>query len=215
MATTQSTPRPDNPAYNFVMSIPVETTVDVSAMSVRSDSVRVGEVRPRVGLWMAFKMLFAGYVDPRVQLDAKHALETFDNPDYDEPASHMTSVVLGCANQGEEDGEEVRKPRRDNSSWWTVYSLLAHAEFNAPTFSRANEMVVSTWIRKQMHSDGVTKVDTAKVLGLAVRMAFVPTEADVLALQYSAAPAIRAREDAYRRSYWTAWWGRPVARATS
>lgn len=213
MATTNLTPR-NNPAYNFTMRIPVVADVRTTVSCAGVESKPFVRVLPKVGVWMAFKMLFKGYVSPVVQLDAKHALASYDNPDYDGAADHLTSTVSGCANAGEEDIAAARKPRRDNSSWWTVYSLLAHAEFNAPTFTRANEMVVSTWIRKQMHDDGVTKVDTAKVLGLAVRMAFVPTEADVAALQYSAAPAIRRREDAFRQSYWTAWWGRPVTRAS-
>lgn len=213
MATTNNNTA-SNPAYNYVMRMnvtPYSSVVSAPVEKWRTESVPI-KVRPVINPWMVFKWLFRGYVDADIQLDAKHALALYDNPDYGEPADHMTGGVQGCDNVGEEGLVVARKPRRDNASWWTVYSLLAHAEFNSPDFTRANEMVVSTWIRKQMHEDGVTRVDTARVLGLAVRMAFVPTEADVLALQYSAAPAIRRREDAFRASYWTAWWGRPIAR---
>lgn len=212
MATTKLTQMND-PAYNSTMRIPVIPDVPSVADFVRVESKAVSQVLPRVGLWTAFKMLFEGFVAPVVQYDAQRALDKYDNPDYDGSADHLTDVVLGCANAGDGDVIVGRKPRHDNASWWTVYSLLAHAEFNAPVFSRANEMVVSTWIRKKMHQDGVTEVDTARVLGLAVRMAFVPTEADVLALQYAASPAIRKRERALRMSHWTAWWGTPVGRA--
>lgn len=212
MATTKIT-QMNNPAYNFTMRIPVVPDVPSVVEFVGVESKAVSRVLPRVGMWMAFKMLFKGYVSPVVQLDAKHALAKYDNPDYDSSVDHLTGVVSGCVNAGDGDVVVGRKPRHDNASWWTVYSLLAHAEFNVPVFSRANEMVVSTWIRKKMHQDGVTEVDTAKVLGLAVRMAFVPTEADILALQYAASPAIRKRERTLRMSHWTAWWGTPVGRA--
>lgn len=163
-------------------------------------------VKAKVGPWMAFKMLFKGYVRPTAQLKAKHALATYDCPDYDEPADHLTDLVSGCANQGEEAIPRHKKPRRDNTSWWTVYSLLAHAEFNRPTFTRANEMVVSTWIRKSMAADGVTRVDCAKVLGAAVRLAFVPTESDIFAAQMAQTPAFRKREGEANTKWWTAWW---------
>nr|QOE57305.1 hypothetical protein [Plasmopara viticola lesion associated tombus-like virus 1] len=185
-----------------VQAVPVVVRSDVPVSMER----HVMEVRARVGPWMAFKMLFKGYVRPTAQLKAKHALETYDNPDYDEPADHFTDVVSGCPNQGEEAITPKRKPRRDNTSWWTVYSLLAHAEFNRPSFTRANEMVVSTWIRKQMAADGVTRVDCAKVLGAATRMAFVPTESDIFAAQMAQTPAFRKREGEANTRWWTAWW---------
>lgn len=225
MATTTSNPDTasvysfDAPKPKIVFRLPgkgcatcgVSKPVEIAPVVVKNESPVSMEhhlqgVKARVGPWMAFKMLFRGYVSPVAQLKAKHALATYDNPDYDEPADHFTEVVSGCPNQGEEAIKPKRKPRRDNTSWWTVYSLLAHAEFNRPSFTRANEMVVSTWIRKQMAADGVTRVDCAKVLGAATRMAFVPTESDIFAAQMAQTPAFRKREGEANTKWWTAWW---------
>lgn len=153
------------------------------------------EIRARVGPWMAFKMLFPGYIRPDEQLAAKHVLDEYDNPH---------------AEGAEEDDEEetiARKPRQDNSLWWAKYSLLAHAQHHSPTFTRANEMVVSSWIRKAMEEDKVRRLDIAKVLPLAVRTAFLPTESDVMAIKMDNAPAVRRRYKQRDMLYWSSWFG--------
>lgn len=155
------------------------------------------EIKVRVGPWMAFKMLFKGYISPVDQLRFKHVLA-----DYDDPAEieETTTVV-------EERGEQVRKPRHSNANWWASYSLLAHAKHHSPTFTRANEMIVSAWIQKRMEADGVRSIQIAKVLPLAVRMAFVPTEGDVDARMIDNAPAVIRRHKKKDTKYWSSFFG--------
>jgi len=150
-------------------------------------------IKAKVGMFMAFKMMFSGYIHPVEQLKIKHMLADVDNPAED-PTEEMTEVV-----------DDVRRPRHTNSNWWAGYALLAHAHFQSPVFNRKNEMCVSTWIRKSMEADKVRRVQIAQVLPLAVRMAFVPTEMDVLAAKIDNAPAVRARYNARDAKYWTAW----------
>lgn len=155
----------------------------------------------RVGMWMAFKMMFKGYIHPEEQLKVKHMLQEYDDPRDGDPEN---ALVIS-----EMDGEGVkaRKPRHSNEHWWAGYSLLAHAQFHSPKFTRANEMVVSAWIRKTMEQDKVRRVDIARVLPLATRFAFVPTEADVMATKVDNAPATRRRYKKAETAYWTNWFG--------
>lgn len=153
-------------------------------------------VKVKVGPWMAFKMLFSGFIHPVEQLKAKHMLADYDSPAED-PAEELV----------EDEGSGARRPRHTNSNWWTGYSLLAHAQFHSPTHTRANEMIVSSWIRKAMEADNVRRVQIAQVLPLAVRMAFVPTEADVRAVQLPEAPAVRRRYKKRDTKYWSSWFG--------
>lgn len=171
-----------------------------SLLSIRSKGPDVRKtsdgnkvVKARVGMFMAFKMMFSGYIHPVEQLKIKHMLADYDEPAED-PTEELTEVV-----------DEGRKPRHTNVNWWAGYSLLAHAHFQSPVFNRKNEMCVSTWIRKAMEADKVRRITIAQVLPLAVRMAFVPTEADVLATKVDNAPAVKARYKARDTKYWTAW----------
>ncbi|QRW39196.1 polymerase-associated protein [Apple virus E] len=153
-------------------------------------------VKAKVGVWMAFKMLFTDYLHPVDQLKAKHMLADYDDP-ADDPVEELVE-----AGPTEAVG---RKPKHSNVNWWAGYSLLAHAQFHSPTFTRANEMIVSAWIRKSMEADKVRRIEIAKVLPLAVRMAFVPTEQDVMAVKVDNAPAIRERYGRRCAKYWTSW----------
>lgn len=158
------------------------------------------EIRARVGPWMAFKMLFTGYINPKDSLRFKHMLA-----DYDDPADpEETTVVVDATAE-----EVVRKPRHSNANWWAAYSLLAHAKHHSPKFTRANEMIVSSWIQKNMEADGVRKLDVAKVLPLAVRFAFVPTEADIDSFKVDNAPAVKRRYKKRETKYWTNFFGLP------
>jgi hypothetical protein len=153
-------------------------------------------VKVRVGPWMAFKMLFRGYVHPEEQLKVKHMVEEYISPTCADPVDNLVAA-----------GEDKKKPRHSNVNWWASYSLLAHAQFHSPKFTRANEMVVSAWIRKAMEADKVRRVDIAKVLPMATRIAFVPTDMDVLAVKADNTPVVR---EAHRRrdmKYWSNWFG--------
>lgn len=178
------------PASSAVSSL---QSIKGKGPDVRKTSDGHKVIKAKVGLFMAFKMLFAGYIHPVEQLKIKHMLADYDDPAED-PVEELTEVV-----------EEVRKPRHSNANWWAGYALLAHAHFQSPVFNRKNEMCVSTWIRKSMEADNVRRITIAQVLPLAVRMAFVPTEADVLAVKVDNAPAVKARYEARDTRYWTAW----------
>nr|QKS69543.1 replicase region Tombus_P33 [Erysiphe necator associated tombus-like virus 10] len=150
-------------------------------------------VKVRVGPWMAFKMLFKGYIHPEDQLKAKHIVEEYQNPTCADPTDNL-----------EDASAETRKPRHSNH-WWAAYSLLAHAQFHSPRFTRANEMIVSSWIRKAMEADKVRRIDIARVLPLAVRTAFVPTDMDAFAVKMDNAPAVRRQHKKRDIKYWSSW----------
>lgn len=150
----------------------------------------------RVGMWMAFKMLFSGYIHPVEQLQAKKAYEEYNEPSVSDPEANLVEAPNG-----------TRKPRVGNANWWAAYALLAHAQFHSPTFTRANELIVSAWIRKAMEADRVRRLDIAKVLPLATRMAFVPTETDAMAMKYDNAPAMRRAYKKRDTKYWSNWFG--------
>jgi len=154
------------------------------------------ETRVKVGPWMAFKMLFPGYIKPVVQLEVKKVVEEYNNPSVTDPSAALVDV-----------GEGMRKPRHSNKNWYAAYSLLAHAQFHSPRFTRANEMVVSTWIRKAMEADGIRRVDIASVLPMAVRIAFVPTDMDAMAVMVDNTPVVRRAHKARDMKYWSNWFG--------
>lgn len=153
-------------------------------------------VKVRVGPWMAFKMLFRGYVHPEEQLKVKHIVEEYNSPTCADPVDNLVAAR-----------EDRKKPRHSNASWWAAYSLLAHAQFHSPKFTRANEMVVSAWIRKAMEADNVRRVDIAKILPMATRIAFVPTDMDALAVKTDNVPAVRAAYKKRDMKYWSNWFG--------
>lgn len=151
-------------------------------------------VKVKVGPWMAFKMLFKGYIHPEEQLKVKHMVAEYQNPTHADPVAGLEQAKQGNC-----------KPRASNEHWWAAYSLLAHANFHSPTYTRSNEMVVSAWIRKTMEADKVRRVDIAKVLPIATRIAFVPTDMDVLAHKVDNAPAVVRQHKKKDMKYWSAW----------
>jgi len=153
-------------------------------------------VKVRVGPWMAFKMLFSGYIHPEEQLKVKHIVAEYQNPTCADPVDNLVPA-----------SEESRKPRRSNEQWYAAYSLLAHAQFHSPRYTRANEMIVSAWIRKAMEADKVRRIDIAKVLPMAVRIAFVPTDMDALAVKTDNVPAVRKLYKQRDMKYWSNWFG--------
>lgn len=157
------------------------------------------ENRVRVGPWMAFKMFFKGYISPTDQLRYKHMLADYDDP-ADEPTDGLVDVETT-------EGERVKKPRHSNVNWWATYSLLAHSKHHSPTYTRANEIIVSSWIQKRMEADKVRATVIAKVLPLAVRMAFVPTDADIDAQKIDNAPGVRRRYKKRNTKYWSSFFG--------
>lgn len=148
----------------------------------------------RVGPWMAFKMLFPGYVHPEDQLKVRHMVAEYQNPTCADPTDNLVEAREG-----------MRKPRRSNEQWWAAYSLLAHAHFHSPRYTRATEMTVSAWIRKAMEADLVRRIDIAKVLPIATRIAFVPTDMDVLAHKADNTPAVRKAYKQRDMKYWSSW----------
>jgi len=153
-------------------------------------------VKVKVGPWMAFKMLFKGYIHPETQLKVKKTVEEYNSPTVSDPECAL-----------EDAGNGKRKPRHSNVDWYASYSLLAHAQFHSPRFTRANEMIVSTWIRKAMEADNVRRVDIAKVLPMAVRIAFVPTDMDAMAVMVDNTPVVRRAHKARDMAYWSNWFG--------
>lgn len=151
-------------------------------------------VKVKVGPWMAFKMLFKGYIHPEEQLKVKHMVQEYQNPTVADPVQSL-----------EQAKGDMRKPRVSNEHWWAAYSLLAHGHFHSPTYTRSNEMTVSAWIRKTMEADKVRRVDIAKVLPIATRIAFVPTDMDVLAHKVDNTPAVKRQYKKRDMKYWSAW----------
>lgn len=160
---------------------------------------------PKVDVMSAFLSFFPAYVPAKVQKEVDILVHQYDTPCVDEAREGLDVVGTSSAAAGEKQ-KPVRKPRADNSRWWVNYSLLAHAEFNSPKYTRAQEMIVSAWIRKTMSSDGVTSLQIAQVLPAATRMAFVPNSADILAAQIGSVRSVKARERLVATKWWSSWW---------
>jgi len=160
---------------------------------------------PKVDVMSAFLSFFPAYVPVKVQREVDVLVHQYDAPCVDEAREGLEVVGTSSVAAGEKS-KPVRKPRVDNSRWWVNYSLLAHAEFNSPKYTRAQEMIVSAWIRKTMSSDGVTSLQIAQVLAAATRMAFVPNAADILAAQIGSVQSVKARERLVATKWWSSWW---------
>jgi len=148
--------------------------------------------------WMAFKMMFSGYIHPVEQVKISHIIQ-----DYDTAPEPVEQLV-----KDDRDGENVRRPRHSNANWWVGYSRIARAQKHQPSHTRANELVVSALIQRLMEADGVRRCDIAKVIALATHLAFMPSEDELLIPKFNNAPAARARLDKMQKRYWSAWWGK-------
>lgn len=96
----------------------------------------------------------------------------------------------------------------------TKYRLWARAQFGLLEDTKANRMVLSEAIRRQMREDNVRDADISRYFTTCVELALVPTRQDIRGRRIGANRTARARKMRYARpnpSFYEWLWGLAAA----
>nr|APG76354.1 hypothetical protein 1 [Hubei tombus-like virus 1] len=135
-------------------------------------------------------------VSVEMQFEAETIVATFNDPV--EPEMEEVEDKRG----GKRD-----KVRTSNKNWWVVYAALTRAEHPSPSDTPAMRRTMHRYALELMKKDGVTRIDSARVIPLVVEMAYCPTEQEAIAAQLRESKAVRNSLWAAHAPYWSYWWG--------